>query len=90
MMHEHQSPAREAQDGMQLDPASTIWYYKRAVKGWDEKMIRSQILDVYNVNTVSNFSKFDANSIMVYPVPKEITVGRVKGADYREHQVVFP
>ncbi|KAI0050912.1 hypothetical protein FA95DRAFT_499075 [Auriscalpium vulgare] len=72
LLHEHQSPARGG--GVKLDEKNTILYYKDSkISGWDEATIREQILDVYNSNEVSNYSELDTDSIMHYPMPKELT-----------------
>ena len=44
---------------------SVIEFYKKT-QGWEEQEIRQQILKVYNVSDVSNFSALDVKSIMMY------------------------
>ncbi|KAG5635238.1 hypothetical protein H0H81_011954 [Sphagnurus paluster] len=63
MMHEHQSPARGGTLTLKTD---TVYAYYRATQGWSNDMVKSQIIDVYNLNNVSNFSKLDTTSIMMY------------------------
>jgi hypothetical protein len=38
-------------------------------QGWSEKEVRRQILNVYNSREVSNYSKVDVKSIMMYDLP---------------------
>ncbi|KAI0050873.1 hypothetical protein FA95DRAFT_1676382 [Auriscalpium vulgare] len=71
LLHEHQSPARGV--GAKLDEKKAILFYKESQLGWDDAMIREQIIDVYNSKEVSNFSELDTTSIMHYPMPKELT-----------------
>ncbi len=70
LMHEHQSPAR---GGVKIDTEKAIAMYKQSGLGWDEDMIRSQILRVYQDCEISNYSALDVDSIMHYPLPKEMT-----------------
>ncbi|KAG5634022.1 hypothetical protein H0H81_003859 [Sphagnurus paluster] len=74
MMHEHQSPARG--DKITLKP-NLVYLYYRQTQGWTNTLIKSQILDVYNVEQLSNYSKLDMKSIMMcvstpylYLIPK--------------------
>ncbi|KAI0061358.1 hypothetical protein BV25DRAFT_780912 [Artomyces pyxidatus] len=72
LLHEHQSPARGG-GGAMLDEKKTIMYYKESQLGWDDAMIREQIIDVYADKEVSNFSELDTTSIMHYPMPRQVT-----------------
>jgi hypothetical protein len=38
-------------------------------QGWSEKEVRRQTLNVYNSREVSNYSKVDVKSIMMYDLP---------------------
>lgn len=62
MMHEHQSPARGGT--LTLIPEEVYKYY-RASQGWDDPLIKSQVLDTYGLEKTSNFSKLDSRSIMM-------------------------
>jgi hypothetical protein len=68
-MHKHQSPMRS---GVFLDEAATIEFYG-SHQGWTLKMVKEQILNVYNKKDVSKYLTYDKSSIMQYPVPKELT-----------------
>ncbi|KAI0061320.1 hypothetical protein BV25DRAFT_1826806 [Artomyces pyxidatus] len=72
LLHEHQSPARGG-GGAMLDEKKTIMFYKESQLGWDDAMIREQIIDVYADKEVSNFSELDTTSIMHYPMPRQVT-----------------
>ncbi|KAI0060344.1 hypothetical protein BV25DRAFT_1888300 [Artomyces pyxidatus] len=72
LLHEHQSPARGG-GGAMLDERRTIMYYKESQLGWDDAMIREQIINVYADKEVSNFSELDTTSIMHYPMPRQVT-----------------
>ena len=41
-------------------------------QGWSEKEVRHQILDVYNSREVSNYSKVDTHSVMMYALPPSV------------------
>lgn len=70
MLHEHQSPAF---GGATIrDDAAVVAYYQEH-QGWDERMVRTQILNTYNTKSVTNFSAVDEKSIMMYPLPMEVT-----------------
>jgi len=79
-LHEHQSPARGGtltlnRDGRSssfrysaspiIEPAAVISFYT-STQGWTADQVQKQILDVYNLNDVSNFSALDLTSIMMY------------------------
>ncbi|RXW14657.1 hypothetical protein EST38_g11205 [Candolleomyces aberdarensis] len=65
-LHEHQSPRRA--EKLTLKEKAVIEYYTRT-QGWDEKTVRQQILNVYNLQDISNFSIIDLTSIMMYFMP---------------------
>lgn len=62
LMHEHESPARNA--SLRLKEREIIQYYSET-QNWDEATVRKQVLDVYSKESVSNYSKLDAGSIMM-------------------------
>lgn len=67
LVHEHLSPAAT----IPWDEKKVIEYY-RQTNGWDENYTRSNVL---NKSQADRFTRFDAKSIMLYPVPKSMTVG---------------
>jgi len=62
MMHEHQSPARG--ERITLKELEVYRYYRPLLNN-DDRLVKSQIIDVYNLSTVSNFSHLDLKSIMM-------------------------
>ncbi|KAF9459398.1 hypothetical protein BDZ94DRAFT_1019866 [Collybia nuda] len=74
LMHEHESPARSGI--IRLKEREIIQYYSEK-QGWDEATVRSQILDVYTKDSVSNYSQFDPTSIMMYFMPGSMNEGGV-------------
>jgi hypothetical protein len=69
--HEHQSPVAT----IPWNEAKVIAYYKRT-QGWTEQQIREQVLDRAWVQDLLT-SGFDPQSIMMYPVPAELTDGKL-------------
>jgi hypothetical protein len=63
MLHEHQSPARG--QCIHLKELEVYRYYRQYLN-YDDKLVKSQVIDVYNDRDVSNFSNFDMHSIMMY------------------------
>ncbi|KAF7336381.1 ZnMc domain-containing protein [Mycena venus] len=74
MKHEHQSPERAKK--LTLDDAAVYAYYGKT-QGWDRETIKEQIIDVYDLNEVSNFSALDTKSIMMYFMPPEMNLQRI-------------
>ncbi len=68
-IHEHQNPA----GGIPWDEAAVIAYYGRA-QGWSEEKVRHNLLKRYAA-TETQFSSFDRDSIMLYPIPNQVTIG---------------
>ncbi len=74
LIHEHQSPALDFHwnERVVLD-----WFHERV--GWDEDMVRAQVLTPYQTETTTN-TQFDPRSIMLYPIyPGWASSGRVTG-----------
>lgn len=80
LMHEHQSPARGGtltlnEKGTHLrSPQSCLVSDLRSIaviesytvsQGWTEEEVREQIIDVYNLKDVGNYSRLDLSSIMM-------------------------
>jgi hypothetical protein len=70
MIHEHQSPAAR----IPWDKEKVYAYYAQPPNGWSREMVDRNIFRAYAADT-TNFSAFDPESIMLYPVPDELTVG---------------
>ena len=68
-IHEHQNPV----DGIQWNEEAVLAYYMGAPNFWDEEQVRFNVLEAYSKEQIE-FTAFDAESIMLYPVPKEFTL----------------
>lgn len=67
-IHEHLSPA----SGILWNETAVIDYYRRT-NGWDEATTRFNVLDRYSTD-VTQYTEFDPKSIMVYAIPKQLTL----------------
>jgi hypothetical protein len=67
-IHEHQNPATN----IPWDIPKVYAYY--ASRGWSKERVDTNLLGRYSKN-ITNFSDFDKKSIMLYPIPNELTVG---------------
>ena len=67
-IHEHQHP----QGGVPWDKEKAYAYY--AQNGWTPEEVDFQVFKRYNLPS-TQYSQFDPQSIMMYPVPEDITVG---------------
>jgi len=66
LIHEHLSPTAT----IPWNEQAVFDFYKRT-NGWDAQTTRSNVLDK---TPVDKFTRFDDKSIMLYPVPKELTL----------------
>ena len=68
LMHEHQNPAASIQwdEKAVIDDVTRTW-------GWPEPKIRRNILTQLKVDH-TNFTEFDSDSIMLYPIPSRWTI----------------
>jgi hypothetical protein len=62
LIHEHQSPGVD----FSWNEKEVIEWFDRHV-GWDEEMVRRQVLTPYVTSSTSN-TRFDPKSIMLYPI----------------------
>ncbi|KAF5350798.1 hypothetical protein D9758_010354 [Tetrapyrgos nigripes] len=69
MMHEHQSPLR---GGMIHLKERAVYNYYRPLLNYNDNLVKSQIIDQYNLSTISNYSQLDLNSIMMYFMPADL------------------
>jgi serralysin len=67
-IHEHQHP----EHGIPWDKEKAYAHYGR--QGWTRDEVDQQVFGKYST-TVTQFSGFDTNSIMMYPIPEDITIG---------------
>jgi hypothetical protein len=70
MGHEHESPTAKS---IPWDKEAVYAYYLRT-NGWDRPQVDVQVLDLYSTSE-TNFTAFDPESIMLYAIPDELTVG---------------
>ncbi|KAF7325505.1 ZnMc domain-containing protein [Mycena kentingensis (nom. inval.)] len=75
LKHEHQSPARGGK--LTLDEPAVYEYYERT-QNWSAALVKSQIIDVYSKDDVSNYSELDLSSVMMYFMPKEMNLQRIE------------
>jgi hypothetical protein len=66
-IHEHQHPA----NGIPWNKEQAYIYYGK--QGWTKNQIDVQVFQRYSVD-YGKVSKFDPASIMMYPIPKELTM----------------
>lgn len=64
LLHEHQSPARGG--ALTLNEQEVYDHYRHGLVKWSDELIKSQIINVHKKAAVSNYSKLDVNSIMMY------------------------
>lgn len=67
-IHEHQSPA----GGIQWDKEAVYGYYAGPPNFWSRDQVDVNIFQAYDA-TATSFTALDPSSIMMYPVPKELT-----------------
>lgn len=67
-IHEHQNPAA----GIPWDKEAVYRYYARF--GWSRQQVDHNLFRRYSAD-ITQFSEFDPNSIMLYSIPNELTIG---------------
>jgi len=75
LLHEHQSPIRGGKLTLREKPV--IDFYTNKMH-WTEDRVRKNILSVYNKNQVSNYSKVDLKSIMMYFMPDTMNEEKIE------------
>lgn len=66
-IHEHQNPG----GSIQWNKEAAYQYYGRS--GWSRQMVDQQVFQKYSQD-ITQFTQLDARSIMMYPVPKQLTL----------------
>ena len=69
-LHEHQNPSA----GIPWNKEAVYRYYTRPPNRWTKSEVDLNIFDEYG-RDVTQFTTFDPKSIMIYPIPKELTLG---------------
>jgi len=67
-IHEHQHP----ENGIPWDKEKAYAYYGQ--QGWTRSEVDTQVFQQYSAD-ITRASDFDRDSIMMYPIPEQITVG---------------
>jgi len=71
LIHEHQSPA----SGIQWQRSAVIADLSGPPNSWPVPYIEANVLNKYGAGTITQFTAFDPQSIMVYAIPSKWTVG---------------
>jgi hypothetical protein len=69
-IHEHQHP----ENGIPWDREAVYNYYGRPPNNWPRSTVDHNIFAAYG-RTITSFSEFDRQSIMLYSIPNELTIG---------------
>jgi serralysin len=67
-IHEHQHPA----GGIPWNKEAVYKYYK-VTNNWDQARVDTNIFQSYAADLIKGTGKVDPQSIMMYPIPKELT-----------------
>jgi hypothetical protein len=70
LIHEHQNPKVT----IPWNKDALYAYYQGPPNSWTKEQVEINILQVYDMR-MTKYSRFDRKSIMLYPVPKELTIG---------------
>ena len=71
-IHEHQNP----QAGIPWNKEAVYNYYMGPPNNWPREQVDNNLFRRYSEN-ITNFTNFDSNSIMLYPIPAEFTTNGV-------------
>lgn len=71
-IHEHQNPDA----GIPWNKEVVYRYYMGPPNNWSREQIDNNLFRRYSSN-ITNFTNFDSNSIMLYPIPAEFTTNGV-------------
>lgn len=69
-IHEHQHP----ENGIPWDKEKVYSYYAGPPNNWSRQQVDRNLFAAYS-KTITNFSQFDKQSIMLYAIPNELTIG---------------
>jgi len=70
LVHEHQNPAV----AIPWNKAAVYQYYQGPPNQWSQEQVDLNIFEVYGKG-LTKYTRFDRNSIMLYPIPAELTTG---------------
>jgi serralysin len=80
-IHEHQNP----EQGVNWNEQAVLEYYMGPPNNWDERTTRFNVLDKYDP-TLLELTKFDPDSIMLYPVPAAFTTDGFE-VEWQNHEL---
>jgi serralysin len=86
LLHEHQHPDAD----IPWNRPAVYEYYKQT-QGWDEAKVNQSVFDKYS-EAETNHTEYDPQSIMEYPIPKELTLNGFEvgwNYDLSEHDKEF-
>jgi hypothetical protein len=69
-IHEHQNPSTD----IPWDKDAVYKYYQGPPNNWNKATVDVNLFTRYSAD-ITQFSEFDRESIMLYPVPEEFTIG---------------
>ncbi len=69
-IHEHQHP----EAGIPWDKEAVYRYFMGPPNNWTREEVDHNLFEKYD-KTITNFSQYDKNSIMHYPISNELTIG---------------
>jgi hypothetical protein len=69
-IHEHQNPAND----IPWDREAVYRYYQGPPNFWSRELVDINLFTRYEAD-ITQFSEFDRQSIMLYPIPNEFTIG---------------
>jgi hypothetical protein len=72
-IHEHQNPATD----IPWDKDAVYAYYAGPPNYWSKEKVDLNLFNKYS-REITQFSEFDKDSIMLYPIPNEHTIGNYK------------
>jgi len=70
LVHEHQNPAND----IPWDKAAVYDFYEGAPNFWTPEQVDINLFQVYEAAN-TKYSEFDPQSIMLYPIPSQFTIG---------------
>jgi hypothetical protein len=70
LVHEHQNPATT----IPWNKDAVYQFYQGPPNHWSKAQIDANLFQVYD-KAITQFTQFDPQSIMLYPIPAELTIG---------------
>jgi serralysin len=79
-IHEHQSPGAE----IPWDKEAVYEYFMGPPNNWPRETVDHNLFERYS-QTITNYTKFDPQSIMLYPIPADFTTNHQAIGDRNSH-----